>query len=110
MKRPDPRRLPVPTRPTQPMVARASQCSTSGATFSDGWRSITPLMYGAVCVGLQRPPLLRLPVEAPARDRAHGVDDLAAVGEGEDDGLVAVAVDAQLDVVDGVGFAHGRSG
>ena len=41
---------------------------------------------------------------------ADGVDHLAHVREGEDHGLVAVAVVAELDVVDGVGFAHQHSG
>ena len=64
------------------------------------------LDVGRRAVGLQRPPLLAVPVEAAAGDAAHGVDDLAHVGKREDHGLVAVAVAAELDVVDGIRFAH----
>src|SRR3954452_20006796 len=42
-KLPAPPSLPAPTRPTQPVTASASHASTSGATFSQPWRSITPL-------------------------------------------------------------------
>ena len=58
-------------------------------------------------VGLRRPPLLRVPVEAAARDRAHGVDHVGPVGEREDDVRVAVAVGAELDVVSGLHETHG---
>ena len=68
------------------------------------------LDVGRGAVGLQRPPLLGVPVEAAAGDRADGVDHLAHVREGEDHGLVPVAVAAELDVVDGVGFAHAVPG
>ena len=56
------------------------------------------LDVGGGGVRARRPPLLGLPVEAPARDRAHGVDDVGAVREREDDGLVARGVASQLDV------------
>jgi hypothetical protein len=45
------------------------------------------------------PPLPGIPVEAPAGDAAHRVDDLRAVGEREDDHLPAVRRGAQGHVV-----------
>ena len=45
-----------------------------------------------------RPPLARVPVEAPLRDAPHGGDDLRVVGEGEDDDRPAVGATPQLDV------------
>ena len=57
-------------------------------------------------VGTRRPPLLGLPVEPAARDRAHGVDDVGPVREREHHGLLPVLVEPQLDVVDRVGSAH----
>ena len=65
-----------------------------------------PADVGRGGVRAQRPPLLRVPVEAPSGDRAHGVDDLRAIGKREDHGLVAVTVTPQLDVVDGIRGAH----
>ena len=60
-------------------------------------------------VGLRRPPLLRVPVEPAARDRAHRVDDVGPVGEREDHVRVAVAVGAELDVLSGLHEAHETS-
>ena len=45
-----------------------------------------------------RPPLARVPVEAPLRDAPHGGDDLRVVGEGEDNDRPAVGATPQLDV------------
>ena len=78
---PAPPSLPAPTRPTQPVTASASHASTSGATFSQAWRSITPLTYGAVASACGAHHSLRVPVEAAAGDRAHGVDHLARYGK-----------------------------
>ena len=90
-----PRRRARPSRWSPRRATRSPRRRTS----SDGWRSITPLTYGAVASRLRRPPLLRVPVEAAAGDRAHGVDDVGAVGEREHDVLVPVPVGAELDVV-----------
>jgi hypothetical protein len=43
-------------------------------------------------------PLLVDPVEAPARDRAHRVDEIRAVRKGEDDDRLPRPVEPQLDV------------
>ena len=57
-------------------------------------------------VGLRRPPLLRVPVEAAARDRADRVDDVGPVREGEDDVRVSVPVVAELHVRSWIDEAH----
>ncbi len=64
------------------------------------------LDVGGGGVSARRPPLLGLPVEAAPGDRAHGVDDVRAVREGEDHGLVPVGVAPELDVRDRIGGAH----
>ena len=98
------------TRPTQPVVACGQPALDVGRDLQPRVALDDALDVGRGLVGLQRPPLLAPPSRSGGPGiAAHGVDDLAAVGEGEDHGLVAVAVDAQLDVVDGVGFAHAQS-
>ena len=97
----------APTRPTQPLVASASHAVT---VRRDEQRRVAldhALDVRRGGVGLRRPPLLRVPVEAAAGDRAHGVDDVGAVGEREHDVLVPVAVGAELDVVSGLHETHG---
>ncbi len=46
----------------------------------------------------RRPPLVRVPVEAAMRDAAHRLDEVAVVGEGEDDDPPPFGVVAQVDV------------
>ena len=64
------------------------------------------LDVGGGGVRARRPPLLGLPVEAPAGDRAHGVDDVRPVREREDHRLVPVGVAPELDVGHRIGCAH----
>jgi hypothetical protein len=57
-------------------------------------------------VGLRRPPLLRVPVEAAAWDRADRIDDVGPVREGEHHVCVSVTVVAELDVRSWLHEAH----
>ena len=101
----EPRRADAPD-PAAASPPRASRV-TSGGRVSAGKRSEHALDVRRRRVGLRRPPLLRVPVEAAAGDRAHGIDDVGAVGEREHDVVVPVPVGAELDVVGGLHETHG---
>ena len=64
------------------------------------------LHVGGGGVRARRRPLLRLPVEAPAGNPAHGVHDVGPVREREHHGLVAVRVATEVDVGDRLDCAH----
>ena len=89
---------PAVTLPTQPRTALASHASTSSVVDQPVVLLEHALHVGRGRVRARDPPLARLPVEPPPRDRAHRVHHVRPVREREHHVLVPVAVAAQRDV------------